>query len=115
MCSPLLPPDIVEIAASGVKPLSRKKRRKHTRYQFKQAGKTLLPAAMSQLVADSAHSSTSARPPTVDSQPQHRERVEPAVDQMNLAHRVSHISTGGGASLALMEGRKLPGIEALDD
>lgn len=38
-----------------------------------------------------------------------------AVDQMNLAHRVSHVSTGGGASLALIEGRKLPGIEALDD
>lgn len=38
-----------------------------------------------------------------------------AIDQMNLADRVSHISTGGGASLALIEGKSLPGIEALDD
>ena len=38
-----------------------------------------------------------------------------AIQQLGFADKVSHVSTGGGASLAMLEGRKFDAVEILDD
>ena len=38
-----------------------------------------------------------------------------AIEQFGFAEQVSHVSTGGGASLAMLEGKKFAAVELLDE
>ena len=73
LCSPLLPPELAEIAQSAVRPLSRKKLKQQARRAEQlQSGETLL-SAMSSVVESSTH---------IPAPPVHREKHAGAGDQM---------------------------------
>ena len=47
--------------------------------------------------------------------PHEPEAPNEAYDKFDLEERVTFVSTGGGASMKLLEGVALPGVEALED